>query len=128
MDGQSNEYQLSLFIYLFIYLLLSFKDYENKCRVLERNVTALKLALEEKTKEVIALQKDLNSLLSTMAKAQSSGPVLNGIDLSATEHGSSLEVLVVQSQTQVSASVFICLSMFCLFILCIDLVKDTSVE
>ena len=108
---------------------MSFKDYENKCRVLERNVAALKLALEEKTKEVIALQKDLNSLLSTMAKAQSSGTVqLNGIDLSAIEHGSSLEGLVVQSQTQVSASVFICLSMFCLFILCIDLVKDTSVE
>ena len=110
--------------------MLSFKDYENKCQVLERNVAALKLALEEKTKEVIALQKDLNSLLSTMAKAQSSGPVqLNGIDLSAIEHGSSLEGLLVQSsQTQVSASVFICLPMFCLFIVCIDLVKNTSLE
>ena len=46
-----------------------------------------------------------------MAKAQSSGPVqLSGMYLSAIEHGSSLEGLVVQSQTQVSISVhvFVC--------------------
>ena len=43
-----------------------------------------------------------------MAKAQLSGPVqLSGIDLSAIEHGSSLEGLVVQSQTQVSVSVHV---------------------
>ena len=65
-------------------------------------MASLKLALEEKTKEVLALQKDLNSLLSTMAKAQSSGPVqLGGIDLNVSSHGDSLEGLVVQSQTQV---------------------------
>ena len=67
-----------------------------------------------------------------MAKAQSSGPVqLSGIDLSAIEHGSSLEGLVVQSQTQVSVSahVFVCLSVsIILSFLCIDLVKDTNVK
>ena len=50
-------------------------------------MASLKLALEEKTKEVLALQKDLNALLSTMAKAQSSGPVqLGGIDLNVSGH------------------------------------------
>lgn len=70
--------------------------------MLERNVAMLESAIKEKNKEVVALQKDLNCLLSTMAKAQSSGPVhLNRIALSAIEHGSPLEGLVVQPQTQV---------------------------
>jgi len=78
------------------------KDYENKCKVLEGNVGMLESAIKEKNKEIVALQKDLNCLLTTMAKAQSSGPVhLSGIALSATEHNSPLEGLVVQSQTQV---------------------------
>ena len=66
-------------------------------------MATLKLALEEKTKEIAALQKDLNSLLSTMIKAQSSGPVnLSGISLSVNnEHGNPLEGLVVMSQSQV---------------------------
>lgn len=64
-------------------------------------MTALKLALEEKNKEVTTLQQNLNSLLSTMAEAHSSGPVrlseipLNGVD------GSPLEGLIVQPETQV---------------------------
>lgn len=58
-----------------------------------------------------ALQKDLNSLLSMMAKAQSSGPVqLSDIGLSA-EHGTSLEGLVVQSQTQVCITVYLSVCM-----------------
>ena len=74
-------------------------------------MAALKLALEEKTKEVMAVQKDLKSLLSTMSKAQSSGPVqLGGIDLSVSDHGGALEGLIVQSQTQVCyyVSLYIC--------------------
>ena len=77
-------------------------------------MAALKLALEEKNKEIAALQKDLNSLLSTMAKAQSSGPVsLSGISLSANnEHENPLEGLVVMSQSQVC---IYCLSV-CLYV------------
>ena len=89
-------------------------------------MAALKLALEEKTKEVMALQKDLNLLLSTMTKAQSSGPVqLGRIDLSVSDHGSALEGLVVQSQTQVcyyTVYLFVCMSVH---IVCItvDLIR-----
>lgn len=73
-------------------------------------MVTLKSALEEKTKEVASLQRVLNRLLSTMTKAKSSGPIhLNGIDLSGTEHGTSLEGLVVQSQTQVCRFLSVCL-------------------
>ena len=76
-------------------------------------MASLKLALEEKTKEVLALQKDLNSLLSTMAKARSSGPVqLGGIDLNVSGHAGALEGLVVQSQTQVCYCISISLYIY----------------
>ena len=82
--------------------------------MLERSVATLKLALKEKTKEIGALQKDLNCLLSMMAKAQSSGLVnLSEISLSANnERGNPLEGLVVMSQSQV----FIVRPSVCLFV------------
>ena len=78
------------------------KDYENKCQLLEGSVASLKSAIEEKSKEVFVLQQDLDLLLTTLAKAQSSGLVhLSGMALTSVDDSSQLDQLVVQSQEQV---------------------------
>jgi len=78
------------------------KDYENKCKLLEGSVTSLKSAIEAKNKEVVILQQDLDLLLTTLVKAQSSGLVhLSGMALTSVDDTSQLDQLVVQSQEQV---------------------------
>jgi len=88
----------------FISILFVFKDYEIKCRSLEGNVASLNSAIKDKNKEIDILQKDLDLLLATLAKAQSSGLVhLSGMALA--RDNSQLDQLVVQSQEQVYCSV-----------------------
>jgi len=79
-----------------------FKDYENKCKLLEGSVASLKSAIEAKNKELVILQQDLDLLLTTLVKAQSSGLVhLSGMVLTSVDDSSQLDQLVVQSQEQV---------------------------
>ncbi|XP_065898660.1 putative leucine-rich repeat-containing protein DDB_G0290503 [Dysidea avara] len=102
MEKEANK-KLSILEGKLTTSLQTTRDYENKCQLLEGSVASLKSAIEEKSKEVFVLQQDLDLLLTTLAKAQSSGLVhLSGMALTSVDDSSQLDQLVVQSQEQLT--------------------------